>query len=100
MFRSSWSRRGRSCSTRDVLPTRCPTISVQPNSGGGSRCCGLKPAITNLEFATQIESNNPFGWQLLAIAYGRNNQIGVSDLAQAERAMANGNKREARTQAN
>jgi len=60
----------------------------------------LKPAITNLEFATQIESNNPFGWQLLAIAYGRNNQIGVSDLAQAERAMANGNKREARTQAN
>jgi predicted Zn-dependent protease len=59
----------------------------------------VKPAIANLEFATQFESNNPFGWQLLAIAYGRDNQIAMSDLAQAERAMANGNKREARMQA-
>ncbi|HTO60962.1 MAG TPA: M48 family peptidase, partial [Bradyrhizobium sp.] len=46
-----------------------------------------------------IESNNPFGWRLLAIAYGRDNQIGMSELAQAEQAMANGNKREARAQA-
>ena len=59
----------------------------------------VKPAIANLEFATQIESNNPFGWRLLAIAYGRDNQIGMSELAQAEQAMANGNKREARAQA-
>ncbi|HVO04802.1 MAG TPA: M48 family metalloprotease [Candidatus Cybelea sp.] len=59
----------------------------------------VKPAIANLEFATQMESNDPFGWQLLAVAYGRDNQLGMSALAQAEQALASGNKREAKAQA-
>jgi predicted Zn-dependent protease len=59
----------------------------------------LKPAIANLEFATRAESNDPFGWHLLAIAYGRNNQLDMSALAQAEEALAKGNHKEARLQA-
>ncbi|HEY4164639.1 MAG TPA: M48 family metalloprotease [Dongiaceae bacterium] len=59
----------------------------------------VKPAIANLEFATRAESNYDFGWHLLAIAYGRDNQLGMSALAQAEEALANGNRKEARLQA-
>jgi predicted Zn-dependent protease len=59
----------------------------------------VKPAIANLEFATRAESNYPFGWHLLAIAYGRDNQLGMSALAQAEEALAKGNRKEARLQA-
>jgi predicted Zn-dependent protease len=59
----------------------------------------VKPAIGNLEFAAQIESNDPDVWHLLAIAYGRDSQFGMSALAQAEEAMNNGDKREARLQA-
>jgi predicted Zn-dependent protease len=59
----------------------------------------VKPAIANLEYATQMESNNPSSWQLLAVAYGRDGQFPMSALAQAEQAMADGDKKEARLQA-
>jgi predicted Zn-dependent protease len=59
----------------------------------------VKPAIGNLEFASRMESNDPTTWQLLAVAYGRDGQLGMSALAQAEQAMASGNKKEARLQA-
>lgn len=59
----------------------------------------VKPAITNLEFAASMQSNDPEVWRLLAIAYGRDNQIAMSALAQAQQAMAAGNKKEARLQA-
>jgi len=59
----------------------------------------VKPAITNLEFAASMQSNDPEVWRLLAIAYGRDNQIAMSALAQAQEAMAAGNKKEARLQA-
>jgi predicted Zn-dependent protease len=59
----------------------------------------VKPAIANLEFASHVESNDPTTWQLLAVAYGRDGQLAMSALAQAEQAMASGNKREARLQA-
>jgi predicted Zn-dependent protease len=59
----------------------------------------VKPAVTNLEFASHMESNDPATWQLLAVAYGRDGQLGMSALAQAEQAMASGNKKEARLQA-
>jgi predicted Zn-dependent protease len=59
----------------------------------------VKPAIANLEFAAGMQSNDPGVWRLLAIAYGRDNQIAMSQLAQAEQAMAWGNKKEARLQA-
>jgi predicted Zn-dependent protease len=59
----------------------------------------VKPAIANLQFAAQQESNDPTNWRLLAVAYGRDDQLAMSALAQAEEAMANGDKREARLQA-
>jgi predicted Zn-dependent protease len=59
----------------------------------------VKPAITNLEFAASMQSNDPEVWRLLAIAYGRDGQIAMSALAQAQEAMAAGNKKEARLQA-
>ena len=59
----------------------------------------VKPAIANLEFAAQMQSNDPEVWRLLAIAYGRDGQLAMSALAQAEEAHASGDKREARLQA-
>jgi predicted Zn-dependent protease len=59
----------------------------------------VKPAIANLEFASHMESNDSATWQLLAVAYGRDGQLGMSALAQAEEAMASGSKKEARMQA-
>ena len=59
----------------------------------------VKPAVANLEFAAGMQSNDPGVWRLLAIAYGRDNQIGLSQLAQAQEAMASGDKKEARLQA-
>ncbi|HEY4136431.1 MAG TPA: M48 family metalloprotease [Alphaproteobacteria bacterium] len=55
-------------------------------------------AINNLRRATQREPLNAFAWSELAIAYGRDNQLGMSALSSAEAALARGNKREARLQ--
>jgi predicted Zn-dependent protease len=59
----------------------------------------VKPAVANLEFAAGMQANDPDVWHLLAIAYGRDNQIAMSALAQAQEAAAAGDKREARMQA-
>jgi predicted Zn-dependent protease len=59
----------------------------------------VKPAVANLEFASRMESNDPTTWQLLAVAYGRDGQLAMSALAQAEESMASGDKKEARLQA-
>ncbi len=59
----------------------------------------VKPAVANLEFAAGMQANDPTVWRLLAIAYGRDGQIPMSQLAQAEQAMALGDKKEARLQA-
>jgi predicted Zn-dependent protease len=59
----------------------------------------VKLAIGNLEFAAGMQSNDPDVWRLLAIAYGRDGQIPMSQLAQAKQFMAANNKREARMQA-
>ena len=59
----------------------------------------VKPAVANLEFAAGMQANDPDVWRLLAIAYGRDNQLAMSALAQAEEAMAAGQKKEARLQA-
>ena len=58
-----------------------------------------KEAITHLRRATQREPLNAFAWSQLAIAYGRDDQLGMSALSSAEAALARGNKREARLQA-
>jgi predicted Zn-dependent protease len=56
----------------------------------------VKPAIQNLEFAAQMQSNDPEVWRLLAIAYGKDGQVPMSALAQAQEHMASGEKKEAR----
>jgi predicted Zn-dependent protease len=58
-----------------------------------------KQAIVHLQRATRHEPLNSFAWSQLAIAYGRDNQLGMSSLAQAEAALARNNKREAWIQA-
>jgi predicted Zn-dependent protease len=56
----------------------------------------LKPAIAHLEYARRYEDSSGELWRLLAVAYGRDNQIGMATLAQAERAMLSGRRTEAR----
>ena len=58
-----------------------------------------KEAIVHLQRATRREPLNSFAWSQLAIAYGRDNQLGMSSLAQAEAALSRNNKREAWIQA-
>jgi predicted Zn-dependent protease len=56
----------------------------------------VKPAINNLQSATRRESTNGFAWDQLAIAYGRDAQLGMSALSSAEAAISRGDKRSAR----
>ena len=58
-----------------------------------------KQAIVHLQRATQREPHNSFAWSQLAIAYGRDQQLGMSALSQAEAALSRNNKREAFIQA-
>jgi predicted Zn-dependent protease len=58
----------------------------------------VKPAIDNLQRATRREFANSFAWDQLAIAYGRDGQLGMSALSSAEAALARGDKRGARNQ--
>ena len=50
----------------------------------------VERAIGHLEKAVQTEPRNARAWCLLRIAYGRNDQIGLSTLASAENAMLAG----------
>jgi predicted Zn-dependent protease len=56
-------------------------------------------ALTNLKSATQYEARNADTWHFLAIAYGRGGDMGNAALALAEEAMANGDKSQAKGQA-
>ncbi len=56
----------------------------------------LEAAIVNLRAAVAYERDRAFAWRQLAIAYGRNGQMGESSLALAEEAMLLRNKAEAR----
>jgi predicted Zn-dependent protease len=47
----------------------------------------VEPAIANLRASLRQERNRPFVWRQLAIALGRNGQMGESSLALAEEAM-------------
>jgi predicted Zn-dependent protease len=50
----------------------------------------LEPAIANLRAVLRKERDNSFLWRQLAIAYGRNGQMGQSALAMAEESMLKG----------
>ncbi|MBL6929468.1 MAG: M48 family metallopeptidase [Rhodospirillales bacterium] len=56
----------------------------------------LEKAIVNLRAAQQYEPRTPSIWRNLAIAYGRNGDMGQSALAMAEEAFLRGKKPEAR----
>ena len=47
----------------------------------------LEEAVEQLEVAVRQDAENPQAWQLLSIAYGRTDRIGMSSLASAERAI-------------
>lgn len=58
-----------------------------------------KRAIAYLEDASRVEDREDLVWRLLAIAYGRDNQLGKAALALAEEALVDGKKKDARQQA-
>ncbi|WP_374382481.1 M48 family metalloprotease [Dongia sp.] len=58
-----------------------------------------KLAIKHLEGVTTIEPRNARAWYFLSVAYGRDGNLPMSALAQAEQAMAQGNSQEAWAQA-
>jgi predicted Zn-dependent protease len=58
-----------------------------------------RDALAQLLSADRYENRNPDTWRFLAIAYGRNGDLGNSALALAEQAMAEGDRPMARQQA-
>ena len=59
-----------------------------------------KRAIAYLNDASRVEGRESQIWHFLAIAYGRDNQMGMAALSLAEEALANGKKKDAMQQAN
>lgn len=59
-----------------------------------------KRAIAYLNDAARAEGRDSTVWRFLAIAYGRDNQMGMAALSLAEQAFADGKKRDAIQQAN
>lgn len=95
---------------RDALPLLHRAVELRPGEALLRQELGqveletedpryVKLAIDNLEFAAAMQSNDPEVWRLLAIAYGRDGQVPMSQLAQAKQAMAANDKKEARMQA-
>jgi predicted Zn-dependent protease len=58
-----------------------------------------KKAIAYLNDAAQAEGREGTLWRFLAIAYGRDNQLGMAALSLAEEALADGKKKDAQQQA-
>ena len=59
-----------------------------------------KRAIAYLNDASRAEGRDSQVWHFLAVAYGRDNQIGMAALSLAEEALANGRKKDAIQQSN
>ena len=59
-----------------------------------------KRAIAYLNDASRVEGRESQIWHFLAVAYGRDNQIGMAALSLAEEALANGKKKDAMQQSN
>jgi predicted Zn-dependent protease len=59
-----------------------------------------KRAIAYLNDASRDEGRDSQVWHFLAVAYGRDNQIGMAALSLAEQALADGRKKDAIQQAN
>ena len=59
-----------------------------------------KRAIAYLNDASRVEGREAQIWRFLAVAYGRDNQMGMAALSLAEEALANGKKKDAMQQSN
>ena len=59
----------------------------------------VKRAVAYLEDVSREEGREDLVWRLLAIAYGRDNQLGKAALALAEEALVDGKKKDAQQQA-
>ncbi|HEV8678826.1 MAG TPA: M48 family metalloprotease [Stellaceae bacterium] len=59
-----------------------------------------KRAIAYLNDASHKEGRDSAVWHFLAVAYGRDNQLGMAALSLAEQALANGKKKDAVREAN
>jgi len=59
----------------------------------------IKPALSNLNAALQVDDTNAQSWQLAAVAYGRDNQLGMAALSLAEYNLLVGRRPDARGQA-
>lgn len=55
----------------------------------------IKAALDNLLFTTRQNPELPLGWQQLAIAYGRDGQVGMSSVASAEYSLLRGQLKDA-----
>lgn len=59
----------------------------------------IPAAIQEMKQVVQFESDNPDAWRTMAIAYGKGGQEGMASLSLAEAAVANGDEKGARRQA-
>jgi predicted Zn-dependent protease len=75
---------------------RVELAQIQIESGDPAQ---NKKALAQLNDAIRSEDRNSIAWRLLAIAYGRENNIGMAALALSEQAMLEGRFRFAREQA-
>jgi predicted Zn-dependent protease len=80
----------------DVALLRVELAQVEIESGDAAL---NKDALANLKSAAQFENRNADTWHFMAIAYGRAGDMGNSALSLAEEAMAQGDKAQARGQA-
>ena len=80
----------------DVALLRVEVAQVEIETGDRSL---NSDALTNLKSAAQYENRNADTWHFLAIAYGRAGDMGNTALCLAEEAMANGDKAQAKGQA-
>jgi len=92
----------------DSVPLYGQAVSLRPNEPlirvelaqaqlGTDRADLLPDAIKNLEQVKQQTPENGDAWRLLAIAYGRDGQLGLAALSQAELESLRGQRAAART---
>jgi predicted Zn-dependent protease len=92
---------------RESLPYYEKAVAAEPGNGlllmgyAGAALATedpalLRPAIEKLEAARKQEGDSGELWRLFSVAYGRDGQLGMASLAQAEQALVLGRRNDAR----